>query len=680
MANFTTLNRELAEYTTQEKSLVEEQHMLTKERRQLSSATAGHIKEALVLENLKTAIQTHTEAFFTKAQEWRAIHQKKLSQTHTTSNRKQQEDRIKELKPRIEHHRTASHQLAKQQKELNARAEQLTTIYNSTFQAYTKELHIKETTIKALESQQTLMQETANTHQKELHELERAINENQTKMTGLCGVEKKRADVEQQFERRKTYYHTFVAQGNAFQKEVQALTQKQNLVCKDDAACPLCKQALSTQRRTSITKSLTQESSFVSHRLKRLSRLIAQLKGLLITQHKHLDTLTKQQKTIHQLEQEHTHLVAKRTKAQERHESVTQSLTKLQRDIEREANAHAVLTKQKPVELTDYVQADTTYKALQESVQKHEQSVASLAHYEQEYHNTIHAISSTAERRSQLADQLALQHERTKEIHALNQEIKKWQKEADAIAGAVERQSAHTQKITSIESKQTELAELVHATHQKKEHYIKQKGALESHIKLIEQKEQTKKEMTKQRKQIAEHKEDFASIAQAFGRDGIQALLIEEAIPEIESDANELLARLTDNQAHIMIESLRDLKSGSTRETLDIKISDPLGIRPYELFSGGEAFRIDFALRIAISKLLAKRAGASLQLLIIDEGFGSQDEDGLSHIMDAIYKIQDDFAKVIIVSHLPSMKEQFPVHFIVEKGANGTKVRVVEQG
>jgi exonuclease SbcC len=98
------------------------------------------------------------------------------------------------------------------------------------------------------------------------------------------------------------------------------------------------------------------------------------------------------------------------------------------------------------------------------------------------------------------------------------------------------------------------------------------------------------------------------------------------------------------------------------------------------MFSGGEAFRIDFALRIAISKLLARRAGTALQTLIIDEGFGSQDDDGLQLIMDSILKIQDNFAKVIIVSHLPSMKEQFPVQFVVQKKSSGSTVTVVEQG
>ena len=77
---------------------------------------------------------------------------------------------------------------------------------------------------------------------------------------------------------------------------------------------------------------------------------------------------------------------------------------------------------------------------------------------------------------------------------------------------------------------------------------------------------------------------------------------------------------------------------------------------------------------------MARRAGTALQTLIIDEGFGSQDEEGLNNIMEAIYKIQDDFAKVIIVSHLATMKDQFPVHFVIEKGAHGSTVKIVEQG
>jgi exonuclease SbcC len=68
-----------------------------------------------------------------------------------------------------------------------------------------------------------------------------------------------------------------------------------------------------------------------------------------------------------------------------------------------------------------------------------------------------------------------------------------------------------------------------------------------------------------------------------------------------------------------------------------------------------------------------------LQTLIIDEGFGSQDEEGLALIIDALYKIQDDFQKIIVVSHLPTIKEQFPVHFVVQKTFSGSTISVVQQ-
>ncbi len=70
----------------------------------------------------------------------------------------------------------------------------------------------------------------------------------------------------------------------------------------------------------------------------------------------------------------------------------------------------------------------------------------------------------------------------------------------------------------------------------------------------------------------------------------------------------------------------------------------------------------------------------AIQTLIIDEGFGSQDEEGLALMMEALYKIQDDFEKIIVVSHLPFMKDHFPVHFMIEKGPMGSNVSVLQQG
>jgi DNA repair protein SbcC/Rad50 len=166
----------------------------------------------------------------------------------------------------------------------------------------------------------------------------------------------------------------------------------------------------------------------------------------------------------------------------------------------------------------------------------------------------------------------------------------------------------------------------------------------------------------------------YKDLAQAFGKKGLQAMLIEMAIPEIELEANQLLARMTDNRMHIKLETQRATKKGDVQETLDINISDELGTRNYEMFSGGEAFRIDFAIRIALSKLLARRAGAPLPTLIIDEGFGTQDANGIDKIKEAVTSIQDDFEKILVITHINDFKDAFPQQIEVVKTAEGSTV------
>jgi exonuclease SbcC len=192
-------------------------------------------------------------------------------------------------------------------------------------------------------------------------------------------------------------------------------------------------------------------------------------------------------------------------------------------------------------------------------------------------------------------------------------------------------------------------------------------GAEQRNAKELADKAVARSEIKTQRQQTAKDKQVYEKLTVAFSKDGIPALIIENAIPDIEEEANRILSRLTGNRTQITIEPLRNLKTGGTKETLDIHISDELGTRPYEMFSGGEAFRTNFALRIALSKLLAHRAGTRLRSLVIDEGFGTQDEQGLEYLIDALQDIQEDFEKIIVVTHLERLKNAFPARIEVHK-------------
>jgi DNA repair protein SbcC/Rad50 len=162
----------------------------------------------------------------------------------------------------------------------------------------------------------------------------------------------------------------------------------------------------------------------------------------------------------------------------------------------------------------------------------------------------------------------------------------------------------------------------------------------------------------------------------AFGRRGVPTMIIETAVPEMEREANRLLADMSDGRMRLRMETQKETKAGDARDTLELFISDDLGTRAYEMYSGGEAFRINFAIRIALSRLLARRAGAQLRALFIDEGFGTQDAAGRERLVAAIQSVQNDFDRILVITHLDELRDAFPARIEVTKTASGSQVRV----
>ena len=238
-------------------------------------------------------------------------------------------------------------------------------------------------------------------------------------------------------------------------------------------------------------------------------------------------------------------------------------------------------------------------------------------------------------------------------------------------------------ELRSLPSLESELAE-AQSRHGSLEAQVQaalvQQGVLAEQLGRVKEMEAQRRELEKERDLLVDEKGVYDELAVAFGRNGIQALIIETAIPQLQDDANELLNRLTEGRLTLKLqlqEGRRERRMGLPSEELDIRISDEVGTRSYETFSGGEAFRINFALRIALSKLLARRSGAPLPILFIDEGFGSQDSAGQERLKEAIQSIQSDFEKIIVITHVEEVKESFPTRIEVTKTSSGSTFVVV---
>lgn len=248
------------------------------------------------------------------------------------------------------------------------------------------------------------------------------------------------------------------------------------------------------------------------------------------------------------------------------------------------------------------------------------------------------------------------------------------ERQAD-IDAASKRMTTLTQDIEALPSLTTKLDKAV-ASSNRLEGELRQseieRGVLQSNISRCESLEAEIRSLEREHRKLARDKSIYDELTVAFGKNGIQALVIESAIPQLQDDANEILGRVTENRMHLRLEL-----DESTSEQLEIRIADELGTRDYLTFSGGEAFRINFALRIALSRLLARRSGAPLPVLFIDEGFGSQDRSGQERLTEAIQSIQDEFEKIIVITHIDQMKEAFPVRIEVSKGERGSTFSIV---
>lgn len=201
-------------------------------------------------------------------------------------------------------------------------------------------------------------------------------------------------------------------------------------------------------------------------------------------------------------------------------------------------------------------------------------------------------------------------------------------------------------------------------------------GAATQKIEHCQYLQAEKEKLEQKHEEAVGRKAVYDELRQAFGRRGIQAMIIETVLPEIEEEANRLLGAMTEGRMHVSFNSQRETKKGTLMETLDIKVGDELGSRNYDLFSGGEAFRINFAIRIAISKLLARRAGAQLETLIMDEGFGSQDTQGRDRLVEAINSVKGDFPLIVVITHIDELKEAFANRIEIVKGPAGSIISV----
>jgi DNA repair protein SbcC/Rad50 len=686
-AELATLNEHMRALVQEEQSIDVDQKLYIKNRAAYDEQQKQHQHYTYQVEQLNSTIKAHKTNIRELLAQWRTINSKKQSLRNIYQL---EQEKNKVVTAIVQHQKLFQENLNRQQELLNI-TQKMGTIEQRYKDEHIKKIHALQLELERLHADYKNKQQLLGNHTSQIKQYTQESTLTSANITALQHELSKItqnpdqvARAEAQLEKRKATYQHLVSLGNWINSELTSLSNKKKLVHKDDPSCPLCEQNLSAARKRFLKVNFEKQESFLAHRLRRLKRVIPALKGILINQHADITKNKEQLQSAITINVKLIDLTNAQTKLLQQITEITTTCTLLENELATQTLTIAAQQREITQQQTmSHTITDETYAACVEQKKTLEKQLHDHRCHEQDYRKDQELLTHIE---AQLKEYEFFQKDLTQQEHRKNEilklciSLKQLKKDLIDVDCKKKDLGNLNEQLQALQQHQQIVEHRSLVVKNTKESLLQTKGSIENQQKYLTK---IKQEFEQEKNNITQLDiliEDYQTIATATGKDGIQALLIEEAIPEIEQEANALLSRLTNNQAQIFIESLRDLKKGGTKETLDIKISDQAGIRPYELFSGGEAFRIDFALRIAISKLLARRAGTALQILIIDEGFGSQDEEGLGYIMDALHKIQDDFAKIIIVSHLPSMKDQFPVQFLIEKGVQGSTVSVIEQG
>ncbi len=442
--------------------------------------------------------------------------------------------------------------------------------------------------------------------------------------------------------------------------EIESLREKSGMLQAAEAHCPLCGQGLSERLRAKLVdefaSEISQSQTLYQANQAKLEELAARIQVL--------------EQEIEAIERELT----RREALQKREATLEKSLAEAKAAAEELAKQREKLA-ELDQRLRDKKYAETEHAELAELLEQ----IAELGYdpqVHQDVRRDLQLLSPFEEEKARLKEALEHIDEERGRLERLRKNRDRWQ---EALAADLARKEALALEVARL----PELAARLQAKGAEVEELRSQEARARQVLGAVRQKldhcdylTKEREKKLKERKRVSEEKAIYDELRLAFGKKGLQAMIIESAIPEIEDEANRLLARMTDGRMHVSFETQRETLKGDTVETLAINISDELGTRPYELYSGGESFRVNFAIRIALSKLLARRAGARLQTLVIDEGFGTQDAQGRERLVEAINSIQEDFEKILVITHIEELKDAFPVRIDVVKTPQGSQVTI----
>ena len=449
-------------------------------------------------------------------------------------------------------------------------------------------------------------------------------------------------------------------------KEMKVLEKRINELEETEGAdCPLCGQELPEPERLALIQSLKEEGKDLGDRYRDNQSTLKEVDRVVTNLQKEITALSLAENNLR------------------RHQSEADKLKNQLQSIEEDQKTWQGTHEKVLKELQRTLQKENYAPEARQALQAINAELKDIG-YDAAEHDRIRELSSQGVaiqgKKAELDRAQAALKPLNREIDDLKGRLARAEKDCQIRESALEK-SRQILEIARENAPDTQEAERELLDLKETENILhREVGAAQQKVAVLEGQKERRGELEKKRGELTRRVKVYRQLVGAFGKDGVPALLIEQALPQIETRTNQILERLSGGEMSVRFITQREYKASSRedkKETLEIQIQDQSGVRDYEMYSGGESFRIDFAIRLALSHILAQRAGARLQTLVIDEGFGSQDNLGRQRLIEAINLIKDDFEKILVITHVDEIKEAFSVQLLVEKTPLGSQVSLV---
>ncbi len=192
----------------------------------------------------------------------------------------------------------------------------------------------------------------------------------------------------------------------------------------------------------------------------------------------------------------------------------------------------------------------------------------------------------------------------------------------------------------------------------------------QAEVKRLEETAKRRQSLSKTLQAATEEEAMAAALVSHLRVDGFERWLMVDALEQLVDGANELLADLSGGGYSLQVDDAGSFSVVDHRNADELRLVDTL--------SGGETFLASLALALALAETLASKGGSALDAVILDEGFGTLDDETLDVVASVLEELSGEGLMVGVITHVKELAIRAPARYEATRHPGGVDVTRID--